>query len=241
MKKPTLNSLKTIDRVVIGGKKEDPLLSFTEEKIVVNKIQPSSVPPPPPPEKKFDYDDILSTMGMKVVNGKIELFSKDLKEKHWNPYMTAPSYEKVSINQKTNQAAFANRKPNFVPKTLPQRIFRENLFKQRQNRPIPYKGQQPVSFQEQNRSHVQNENEGAIPDDNDKEREDQLMKQIQLKRIRYVQYLVYLQRMKQWNQINQIKSKKLLFNNPHVNISISRGSPFVNPPTKLFRFVGVKH
>jgi hypothetical protein len=174
---------------------------------------------------------------LKVVNGKIELFSKDLKEKHWNPYMTAPSYEKVSINQKTNQQfIYANRKPNFVPKTLPQRIFRENLFKQRQNMSVPVQGG--------NHIHVQPEkpnNESAIPDDNDKEREDQLMKQIQLKRIRYVQYLVYLQRMKQWNQINQIKSKKLLFNNPHVNISISRGSPFVNPPTKLFRFVGVKH
>lgn len=51
---------------------------------------------------------------------------------------------------------------------------------------------------------------------------------------------LYLQQQQQIQHIQQTKSKKLLFNNPGVDIRISRRMQ-VQAPNRWFRFVGVPH
>jgi hypothetical protein len=76
----------------------------------------------PVPKKKISYDDLLSSMGMKIVNGKLELYNKNLIGRPPPPTRPTPkNYEDYRYQQNrkypiqnTNQPSFQNtNQPSF--------------------------------------------------------------------------------------------------------------------------------
>jgi hypothetical protein len=73
----------------------------------------------PVPKKKISYDDLLSSMGMKIVNGKLELYNKNLIGRPPPPTRPTPkNYEDYRYQQNrkypiqnTNQNSFQNTHP----------------------------------------------------------------------------------------------------------------------------------
>ena len=74
-----------------------------------------------PKKKKISYDDLLSSMGMKIVNGKLELYNKNLIGKPPPPTRPTPkNYEdyryqqnrKYPNNQNPNNQNPNNQNPN---------------------------------------------------------------------------------------------------------------------------------
>jgi len=236
-KVPQLNSFKTIDRVVIdlqndSAMNKPQLPQDINKPLLVNKIKPV-VEPPNVKDNKINYDTILSSMGIKMVNGKLELFNKELQQRQWNPYTVAPPQQQPKYNQKMGY------KSQVIPNTHVRTDFRKGqgqgqsqgigidprLYKQ-----APYVAHNVRPEQKQEKGEKEEKVEEAIQEGGDDE-----IRAQQLKRIRL---LNYLRRVKEVQRLNQVKSRKLLFNNPNVNISISRRNAEAN---KLFRFVGVAH
>ena len=75
-----------------------------------------------PKKKKISYDDLLSSMGMKLVNGKLELYNKKLIGKPPPPNQSTPkNYEDYRYQQ--------NRKYNYQNQQNYQNINNQQIAK----------------------------------------------------------------------------------------------------------------
>jgi hypothetical protein len=77
----------------------------------------------PVPKKKISYDDLLSSMGMKIVNGKLELYNKNLIGRPPPPTRPTPkNYEdyRYQQNKKYPNQPIQNTNPNIYPMTEQQ-------------------------------------------------------------------------------------------------------------------------
>ena len=88
-------------------------IGYVDENNIFHK---NIVPPPnntPPPKKKISYDDLLTNMGIQVVNGKLELYNKNLLGQNSypskNPYKSADDYH-YKMNR-THQNNIIQREP----------------------------------------------------------------------------------------------------------------------------------
>jgi hypothetical protein len=237
-KVPALNSFKTIDRVVIDLHKEEDvsgLKTGVNNGVHVNKINPAFKPQSH--EKGLNYDNILSSMGMKLVNGKLELYNKELQQRHWNPsYQAQESYvNQLKKPTPCNQKAGCGSNPylHAFLKTGPaQGSVQRQMQRQMRSQMGPIQRSEafrprPVSLEKEKEKGMGEEEEGA------KVEFDPVL---YAKRLRL---LNYIKRVREVQRLNEIKSRKLMFNNPNVHIGISRS--YGGPSNKLFRFVGVRH
>jgi len=86
-------------------------IGYVDENNIFHKniIQPVQ----PPQRKKISYDDLLSNMGIKLINGKLELYNKNLMGQNSypskNPYKNANDYY-YKMNR-TNQNNIIQREP----------------------------------------------------------------------------------------------------------------------------------
>ena len=162
--------------------------------------------------KKITYDDLLSNMGIKLINGKLELYNKNLMGQNSypskNPYKNANDYH-YKMNR-INQNNIVQKEP-FQQQSHQQQSHHQQSHQQQSH--------QQQSYQQQ--SHQQ-----------------QSYQQQPLSKEQYKQYLRfhYLKQQKEREKINQIKSKKIQFTNPNAYSQI-RGNA---PNLKLFNFVGQK-
>jgi hypothetical protein len=91
-------------------------IGYVDENNIFHKniIQPSNKQPVQPPQrKKISYDDLLSNMGVKLINGKLELYNKNLMGQNSYPskntYKNANDYH-YKMNR-TNQNNIIQREP----------------------------------------------------------------------------------------------------------------------------------
>lgn len=173
----------------------------------------------PPKKKQVTYDDILSSLNMTVVDGKLQIVRNSVLEKGKANVTEANINEKVTasnINSNVNSKANINynqihqkfqQHRQQTPSTNVSRI---------QSLQTPYERQQQQYQLEQ-----------EVPEPLTRE---------QYKKMVMIQYL---NNEAQKRRINEMKSKKMMFStisNNNINISSQRGnSADLN---RLFRFVG---
>jgi hypothetical protein len=164
-----------------------------------------------PQRKKISYDDLLTNMGIQLVDGKLELYNKNLLGQNSypskNPYKNADDYY-YKMNR-THQNNIIQREP----------------FQQQRHQQQRHQQQRPQQYQQQHQHQLQYQQQ-------------QQQQQQPLTKEQYKQYLrfQYFKQQKERETINQIKSKKIQFTNPNAYSQI-RGNA---PNLKLFRFVGQK-
>jgi hypothetical protein len=100
-------------------------IGYVDENNIFHKniIQPVQ----PPQRKKISYDDLLSNMGIKLINGKLELYNKNLMGQNSypskNPYKNANDYY-YKMNR-TNQNNIIQREPFQTPSYQQQPLSKE--------------------------------------------------------------------------------------------------------------------
>jgi hypothetical protein len=105
-------------------------IGYVDENNIFHKniIQPVQ----PPQRKKISYDDLLSNMGIKLINGKLELYNKNLMGQNSypskNPYKNANDYY-YKMNR-TNQNNIIQREPFQNPNYQQQQPLSKEQYKQ---------------------------------------------------------------------------------------------------------------
>jgi hypothetical protein len=160
--------------------------------------------------KSVTYDDILSSLNMKVVDGKLQIVRNTTVEK----LRANPELINQHMKQNARQAKSVYQQPVYQP--VQQPVY------QPVQQPVYQPVQQPVYQQ-----HVQQPVQQHVQQDEVYLTPAQMREQI--KRINILNNIKLLQ---QRQRINSIKSTKLMFSN--TNITIAQ-----NPQqNKLFRFSG---
>ena len=180
------------------------------------------IPPQRPQRKKISYDDLLSNMGIQLIDGKLELYNKNL----------------IGQNNYSAKNTFKNADDYYykMNRTNQNNIIQRQPFQQQRNQQQPFQ-QQP--FQQQPNQQQRNQQQPNQQQPNQQQPFQQQRNQQQPKtKEQYKQYLrfQYLKQQKERERINQIKSKKIQFTNPNALCQL-RGNA---PNFKLFRFVGQK-
>ena len=119
-------------------------IGYVDENNIFHKniIQPVQ----PPQRKKISYDDLLSNMGIKLINGKLELYNKNLMGQNSypskNPYKNANDYyykmNRTNQNNIIQSEPFQN--PNYQQQQQPlskeqyKQYLRFQYFKQQKER-----------------------------------------------------------------------------------------------------------
>ena len=161
--------------------------------------------------KQISYDDLLSNMGFKLNNGKLELYNKKIDQ---NPNVNN-SYQNPNVNNSyqnlnvTNSYQNPNVKNSYEKSNVNNSYEKSNVNNKQNNYSKSYTNN--LNIQENIK-------------------ETQPMTKRQYKRLLQLQYL---QNMKERERINNIKSKKLLFSNP---LTINNINQSISVPNKFFHF-----
>jgi hypothetical protein len=161
-----------------------------------------------PKKKKISYDDLLSSMGMKLINGKLELYNKNLIGRP--PPLTQPTpknYEDYRYHQNINYQNRNNQNINY-----------QNINYQNRNN-------QNINYQNRNNQNINYQNQQK----NYPMTEQQYRKHIQLQ---------YLKNQYERQRVKQIKSKKILFTNPNTLVNIKNDNNLYQLRFKIGRSVG---
>jgi len=112
-----------------------PSSSSSSRNGIIKTLKPISTKPPivPPKKNKISYDDLLSNMGMSLINGKLELYNKSkLAPSYEQP--NDPRYQNVN-DYRYQQNISQSNNPNYN---------RGNVVQQQQQQPQ----QQPMTKQQ---------------------------------------------------------------------------------------------
>ena len=162
----------------------------------------------PPPPRKVTYDDILSSLNMTVVNGKLQItrnvVAENIKTNNFNPESVPQQTRKIIQPQQQQQQG--SRQNNVLDKVRQQ----QQMFQQQQQ-----------MFQQQQQQQQPNVN---VP----------IMSKEQYKQAVAANYLKALE---QQQRIKNMKSTKMMFSNSSIGISPVSGNNGGNM-NRLFRFGG---
>jgi hypothetical protein len=165
----------------------------------------------PPPPRKVTYDDILSSLNMTVVNGKLQItrnaVAESIKTNNFNPDSVPQQTKKIIQPQQQQQ------------RQQQQQGLRQNnvLDKMRQQQQVFQQQQQ--MFQQQQQPNVD------VP----------IMSKEQYKQVVAANYLKALD---QQQRIRNMKSTKMMFSNSSIGISPISGNNGGDNMNRLFRFGG---
>jgi hypothetical protein len=169
----------------------------------------------PPPARKVTYDDILSSLNMQVVNGKLQItrnvVAENVKTNNFNPASApqnvAPT-KKIIKNQHQQQQQGLRQNNGFDQMRQQQQMFQQQ--------------QQMFQQQQQMFQHQQQQQNPSVP----------IMSKEQYKQMVAANYLKALE---QQQRIKNIKSTKMMFSNSNIGISpiLSKNGGDLN---RLFRF-----
>lgn len=155
-----------------------------------------SIPPPRPQRKKISYDDLLSNMGIQLVDGKLELYNKNLIGQ--NNYSTKNTFKNADDYyykmNRTNQNNIIQRQP----------------FQQQPNQRQPNQ-RQPIQRQPFQQQPIQQQPIQQQPKTKEQYKQ-------------YLRFQ-YLKQQKERERINQIKSKKIQFTNPNASSQLRGNAP----------------
>ena len=174
------------------------------------KTQPNT----PPKKKQVTYDDILSSLNMTVVDGKLQIVRNNVLEKG-----------KANINEKSsasNVNSKINSKANINYNQIHQKFQQQQQQQPRNQTPSTNVSRIQTPYERQQQQY---QLEQEVPEPLTRE---------QYKKMVLIQYL---NNEAQKRRINEMKSKKMMFStisNNNINISAQRGnSADLN---RLFRF-----
>jgi hypothetical protein len=164
----------------------------------------------PPPPRKVTYDDILSSLNMTVVNGKLQItrntVAESIKTNNFNPVAVSQQTKIIQPQQQQRQQQ-GSRQNNVLDKIRQQ----QQMFQQQQ--------QQQQVFQQQQQPNVD------VP----------IMSKEQYKQVVAANYLKALE---QQQRIKNMKSTKMMFSNSSIGISPINGNNGSGNMNRLFRFGG---
>lgn len=164
----------------------------------------------PPPPRKVTYDDILSSLNMTVVNGKLQItrntVAESIKTNNFNPVAVSQQTKIIQPQQQQRQQQ-GSRQNNVLDKIRQQ----QQMFQQQQ--------QQQQVFQQQQQPNVD------VP----------IMSKEQYKQVVAANYLKALE---QQQRIKNMKSTKMMFSNSSIGISPINGNNGGGNMNRLFRFGG---
>jgi hypothetical protein len=164
----------------------------------------------PPPPRKVTYDDILSSLNMTVVNGKLQItrntVAESIKTNNFNPVAVSQQTKIIQPQQQQRQQQ-GSRQNNVLDKMRQQ----QQVFQQQQ--------QQQQVFQQQQQPNVD------VP----------IMSKEQYKQVVAANYLKALE---QQQRIKNMKSTKMMFSNSSIGISPVNGNNGGGNMNRLFRFGG---
>jgi hypothetical protein len=161
----------------------------------------------PPPARKVTYDDILSSLNMQVVNGKLQI-----------------TRNVVAENVKTNNFNPASAPQNVVPtKKIIQNQHQQQQQGLRQNNGFDQMRQQQQMFQQKQQMFQQQQQNPSVP----------IMSKEQYKQMVAANYLKALE---QQQRIKNMKSTKMMFSNSSIGISPISGNNGGGNMNRLFRF-----
>ena len=181
------------------------------------KTQPNT----PPKKKQVTYDDILSSLNMTVVDGKLQIVRNNVLEKG-----------KANINEKSpvsNVNSKINSKANINYNQIHQK------FQQQQQQHSQPRNQTSST----NVSRIQSLQTPYERQQQQYQLEQEVPEPLTREQYKKMVLIQYLNNEAQKRRINEMKSKKMMFStisNNNINISAQRGnSADLN---RLFRFVG---
>jgi hypothetical protein len=167
----------------------------------------------PPAPRKVTYDDILSSLNMTVVNGKLQItrnvVAENIKTNNFNPESVPQQTRKIIQPQQQQQQG--SRQNNVLDKVRQQ----QQMFQQQQQM---FQQQQQMFQQQQQQPNVN------VP----------IMSKEQYKQAVAANYLKALE---QQQRIKNMKSTKMMFSNSSIGISPISGNNG-NNMNRLFRFGG---
>jgi hypothetical protein len=162
----------------------------------------------PPPPRKVTYDDILSSLNMTVVNGKLQItrntVAESIKTNNFNPVAVSQQTKIIQPQQQQRQQQ-GSRQNNVLDKMRQQ----QQVFQQ----------QQQMFQQQQQQPNVD------VP----------IMSKEQYKQVVAANYLKALE---QQQRIKNMKSTKMMFSNSSIGISPVNGNNGGGNMNRLFRFGG---
>jgi hypothetical protein len=163
----------------------------------------------PPPPRKVTYDDILSSLNMTVVNGKLQItrntVAESIKTNNFNPASVSQQTTKIIQPQQQQRQQQGSRQNNVLDKMRQQ----QQMFQQ----------QQQMFQQQQQQPNVD------VP----------IMSKEQYKQVVAANYLKALE---QQQRIKNMKSTKMMFSNSSIGISPINGNNGGGNMNRLFRFGG---
>jgi len=163
----------------------------------------------PPPPRKVTYDDILSSLNMTVVNGKLQItrnaVAESIKTNNFNPASVSQQTTKIIQPQQQQQRQQQGLRQNNVLDKMRQQ---QQVFQQQQQ-----------MFQQQQQPNVD------VP----------IMSKEQYKQVVAANYLKALE---QQQRIRNMKSTKMMFSNSSIGISPISGNNGGDNMNRLFRFGG---
>jgi hypothetical protein len=161
---------------------------------------------PPPPARKVTYDDILSSLNMQVVNGKLQItrnvVAESIKTNNFNPDSVSQQTKKIIQPQHQQQQQGLRQNNRFDQMRQQQQMFQ----------------QQQQMFQ-----HQQQQQNPSVP----------IMSKEQYKQMVAANYLKALE---QQQRIKNMKSTKMMFSNSSIGISPISGNNSGGNMNRLFRF-----
>ena len=210
------------NNVFVPSQPQKPILksSLKAPQTVPMPSNVSSSLQPPAKKKQVTYDDILSSLNMTVVNGKLQIVRNRTAENVniQNQNQSQNQIQNQNIQSKINSKATNNY--NQIQQQFQQQRQQPQIHQQQQQRQIQQQQQQQQQEQFYDRQYEEPEESGAT------------MTREQYKRLVLVQYL---KNDAQRKRINEVKSKKMMFsnNNNHNITSQTMSSTDLN---RLFRF-----
>jgi hypothetical protein len=169
---------------------------------------------PPPPARKVTYDDILSSLNMQVVNGKLQItrnvVAESIKTNNFNPDSVSQQTKKIIQPQHKQQQQGLRQNNRFDQMRQQQQMFQQQqqMFQQKQQ-----------MFQHQQ----QQQQNPSVP----------IMSKEQYKQMVAANYLKALE---QQQRIKNMKSTKMMFSNSSIGISPISGNNGGGNMNRLFRF-----
>jgi len=171
----------------------------------------------PPPPRKVTYDDILSSLNMTVVNGKLQItrntVAESIKTNNFNPVAVSQQTKIIQPQQQQQRQQQGSRQNNVLDKMRQQ----QQVFQQQQQ--VFQQQQQVFQQQQQQQPNVD------VP----------IMSKEQYKQVVAANYLKALE---QQQRVKNMKSTKMMFSNSSIGISPINGNNGGGNMNRLFRFGG---
>jgi len=170
----------------------------------IKTLKPVTITPQLQQKKKISYDDLLSNMGMTLVNGKLELYNISKLPPPYQP-PNNPKYRNVNDYTYQQNRMSQQSRPMQQQQQLQQQQFQQQQLQQQQ---LQQQQLQQQQLQQQQLQQQQLQQQQFQQQQFQQQEQEQPMTKQQ-----YKKYLAleYLKNQEARNRIGQIKSKKLLF------------------------------